>query len=54
MSTVYLVQIPAYTGSSYLASPVHGVTLHGNRCTAICEAHTNFADESVCLIANNV
>jgi hypothetical protein len=32
----------------------HGSTLHGDRCTAGCEAHTNYADESVCLMADNV
>jgi hypothetical protein len=28
--------------------------LHGDRCTAGCGAHTNFADESACLKADNV
>jgi hypothetical protein len=31
----------------------HGSTLHGDRFTAGCEAHTNFADESACLKADN-
>jgi hypothetical protein len=28
-------------GGSYLCWPVHGPALHGDRCTAGCEAHTN-------------
>jgi hypothetical protein len=27
--------------------------LHGDRCIAGCEAHMNFADESVCLLADS-
>jgi hypothetical protein len=38
-------------GGSYLCWLVHGAMLHGDRCTTVCEAHTNFADESVCLMA---
>jgi hypothetical protein len=33
---------------------VHGSALHGDRCTAGCEAHTDYADESVYLTADNV
>jgi hypothetical protein len=33
---------------------LHGSAPHGDRCTAGCEAHTNFADESACLTADNV
>jgi hypothetical protein len=33
---------------------VHGSALHGGRSTACCEAHTNFADESAWLTADNV
>jgi hypothetical protein len=33
---------------------VHGSALHGGRCAACCETHTNFADESACLTADNV
>jgi hypothetical protein len=33
---------------------IYGSALHGDRCTAGCEAHTNFADESACLKADNV
>jgi hypothetical protein len=32
----------------------HGSTLHGDRCAAFHNVHTNFADESACLKANNV
>jgi hypothetical protein len=39
-------------GMSYLCCPVHSSVLHGDWCTANCEAHTNF--ESICLWANNV
>jgi hypothetical protein len=31
---------------------VHDSALHGDRCIAGCEAHTNFVDE--CLLADNV
>jgi hypothetical protein len=27
---------------------------HGNRLTAGCEAHTDFDDESICMLADNV
>jgi hypothetical protein len=33
---------------------VHGFALHGDRCTAGREAHANFADESACLMADNI
>jgi hypothetical protein len=33
---------------------VQGSALHGGRCAACCEAHTNFADESACLTSDNV
>jgi hypothetical protein len=39
---------------SYRRWPVHGSALHGDRCTAACEAHTNLADELICLLADNV
>jgi hypothetical protein len=32
----------------------HGSALHGEQCAACCEAHTNFTDESACLMADNV
>jgi hypothetical protein len=28
--------------------------LHGDQCTTGRERHTNFADESICLLADNV
>jgi hypothetical protein len=48
--TAYSVLCSPYVqGSSYLCWLVHG-----NWCTSGCKACTNFADESVCLMANNV
>jgi hypothetical protein len=38
----------------YFVDWFHNSVLHGGRCTACCKAHKNFADESVCLTANNV
>jgi hypothetical protein len=37
----------------YFVDRLHGSALHGDRCTAGCEAHTTFADESICLLADN-
>jgi hypothetical protein len=34
--------------------PVHGSVLHGNRCTAGCDVRTNFADDLLCLLAENI
>jgi hypothetical protein len=33
---------------------MYGSALHGDRCIAGCEADTNFADESICMLADNV
>jgi hypothetical protein len=33
---------------------VLGSALHGDKCTAGCEAHRNFANESICLLADAV
>jgi hypothetical protein len=33
---------------------VHGFALHGGHYVACCKVHTNFADESACLTADNV
>jgi hypothetical protein len=33
---------------------VHSSVLHGDWLTAGCKAHTNFADESICLLADNI
>jgi hypothetical protein len=41
-------------GSSYLCWPVEGAALHGVWCTTRCEVHTNFVNESVRLMADNV
>jgi hypothetical protein len=41
-------------GGSYLCWPVYGSAHHADRCTTGCEAHTNLADESKCLLADNV
>jgi hypothetical protein len=37
-----------------LVDRFHGSAHHDDRCTAGCEAHTNSADESACLTADNV
>jgi hypothetical protein len=42
-----------YREDFYFLGRFHGSSLHGNRCTADCEAHKNFADESACLTADN-
>jgi hypothetical protein len=42
-----------YREDFYFVDRFHGSALHGNQCTASCEAHTNFADESACLMASN-
>jgi hypothetical protein len=33
---------------------VHGSSLYGGRCTAGREEHANFAEESACLMADNI
>jgi hypothetical protein len=38
----------------YFVDRFHGSALHGCRCADCCEAHTNFADESACLTADNI
>jgi hypothetical protein len=43
-----------YREDFYFADRFHGSALHGDRCTAGCEAHTTFAGESACLTADNV
>jgi hypothetical protein len=37
----------------YFVDRFHGSALHGDRCTAGCEAHMNFADEPACPAADN-
>jgi hypothetical protein len=44
----------SYREDFYFVDRFHGSAHHGDRCTAGCEAHTNFADESACLLADNV
>jgi hypothetical protein len=41
-------------GDSCLHWPVHGSAFDGSHCTTCCEADMNFANESVCLLADNV
>jgi hypothetical protein len=41
-------------GGSYLYLPIRGFELHGDWCTVSCEVHTNFADESIRLLADDV
>jgi hypothetical protein len=38
----------------YFVDRFHGSVFYGDWCTAGCEAHTNIADELVCLTADNV
>jgi hypothetical protein len=38
----------------YFVDLVHGSVLRGGQCAACCKSHTNFADESACLMADNV
>jgi hypothetical protein len=37
----------------YTGKFVSLLTVHGDRCTAGCEADTNFVGESICLLADN-
>jgi hypothetical protein len=41
-------------GDSCIFCPVYGPALHGDHCISDCKAHANIADESVCLMADNV
>jgi hypothetical protein len=43
-----------YIGKFLFCLPVHGYAQHGDLCTAGCETRSNFAVESVCLMAINV
>jgi hypothetical protein len=43
-----------YREDSYFVDHFHSSVLHGDWCTAICEAHTNFANELICLLTDNV
>jgi hypothetical protein len=48
------VSIHIYREDFYFVDPFHGRALNGDRCAACCDAHTNFADESACLTADDV
>jgi hypothetical protein len=43
-----------YTEILTLVDRFHGSELHGDWCTAGCDAHTNFVNESICLLDDNV
>jgi hypothetical protein len=43
-----------YRKDFYFVDWSHGSALHGRQFIACCEAHTNFADESACLMADIV
>jgi hypothetical protein len=51
---VSFIKITIIQGGSYLCWSVHDLALHDDLCTACCEEHTNFANGSACLIADNV
>jgi hypothetical protein len=43
-----------YGEDFYFVDQFHGSALHSNQCTTGCEAHMNSANESACLISDNV
>jgi hypothetical protein len=43
-----------YRKDFYFVQRLHGSALHSDRGAACREVHTNFADESACLMAYNV
>jgi hypothetical protein len=43
-----------YRENFYFVDWFHGCALHSDRSTAGCETHKNFANESICLLADNV
>jgi hypothetical protein len=43
-----------YREDFYFVDQFHGSALHSDWCTASCKAHTNFASESACLMADNI
>jgi hypothetical protein len=43
-----------YREDFYFVDQFHDSVLLGDQCTTGCEAHTNFADESACLMVDNV
>jgi hypothetical protein len=48
------VFLPIYREYFNSADQLHGSALHGDQCAACRKAHTNFANESACLMADNV
>jgi hypothetical protein len=55
MLFIFLNEYIYVYGWNYLfADRIHVSALHGDRCSAGCEAHMNFAVESACLTADNV
>jgi hypothetical protein len=51
---VYFIKVTIIQGGFYVCWSVHGPALHEDRCSTCCEAHTNFANESECLMTDNV
>jgi hypothetical protein len=43
-----------YRKDFYFVDRLHGSALHSDQCTAGCVVHTNFADESAFLTADNI
>jgi hypothetical protein len=43
-----------YREDFYFVDWFHGYALHGDKCAACHEAHTNFADESACLTTDSI
>jgi hypothetical protein len=43
-----------YREDFYFVDQFHCSALQGDQCTTGCEVHTNFADESACLMVDNV
>jgi hypothetical protein len=54
MQEPIFMKLGMYREDFYFVDRFHGSALHGYRCIAGCEAHTNFADESACLTADNI
>jgi hypothetical protein len=48
------IEVTIYREDFYFVFQFHGSALHGDRCTAGCEAHTNSADILICLLTDNV
>jgi hypothetical protein len=48
------LKLSQYREGFYFVDQFHGFALHGDQWAFCCEAHTNFADESACLTADNI